>query len=82
MKDQQDQSFDAVRMRYENLDSIKLVLFIKLESSISQRQTNIIYEITLGWTSSPCHSRYLKVYFKNHNRILHTTKNNSVIKKI
>ena len=34
-----------LRVKYINLDSVKSVIFTKLESSISQRQTKITYKI-------------------------------------
>ena len=37
----QDWSFEAVRVRYINLDNVKSVPFTKLESSTSQRQTKV-----------------------------------------
>ena len=40
-----NQSFDVARIKYINLDSIKWLLFTQLESSTSQRQTNITYKI-------------------------------------
>ena len=33
----QDRSFDVVKVKYINLDSIRSVIFTKLESSISHR---------------------------------------------
>ena len=36
-QDGQDRSFDVVRVDYINLDSVKSVIFIKVESSTSQR---------------------------------------------
>ena len=33
----QDRSYDAVRVKYINLDSLKSMIFTKLESSTSQR---------------------------------------------
>ena len=43
--DEQDRSFDAVRVKYINLDSTKCIIFTKLESSMSQRQTCLVYKI-------------------------------------
>ena len=40
--DKQDRSSDVVRVKYINLDSIKSVIFTKLESSTSKRQTHIL----------------------------------------
>ena len=45
----QDQSFDVIRIRYINLDSIKLILFSKLESSPGQKQTKITYRLQGRW---------------------------------
>ena len=42
---EQDRSFDAVRVKYINLDSMKSVIFTKLEPSTSQRRTQITYKI-------------------------------------
>ena len=44
----QVQSFDVVWVKYINLDSIKFVLFTKLQSSTSQRQTKITCKIDTG----------------------------------
>ena len=44
----QYRSFDVVRVKYINLDSVKSVIFYKLESSISQKQTCIAYRINTG----------------------------------
>ena len=35
--DEQDRSFDAVNIKCISLDSVKSIIFTKLESSISQR---------------------------------------------
>ena len=45
MPEEHNWSFDMVRLKYVNLDSIKSVLFTKLESSTRQRQTKITYKI-------------------------------------
>ena len=46
--DEQDRRFDVVWVKYFNLDSIKSVIFTTLESSMSQRQTCIVYKIDIG----------------------------------
>ena len=44
----QDWSFDVAQVNYINLDNVKSVLFTKLESSTSQRQTKMTYKIESG----------------------------------
>ena len=39
--EEQDRGFDVVGVKYINLDSIKFVIFTKLDSSMGQRQTCI-----------------------------------------
>ena len=43
----QDKGFDEVRVKNNNFDSFKSVIFDKLKSSICQRRTQIIYKIDL-----------------------------------
>ena len=35
--DEQDRSFDTVKIRYINLDSVKSISFVRLDSTTSQR---------------------------------------------
>ena len=42
------QSFDAVRVKYINLDSVKSDIFTKLESSMTQRWTHIVHKVDTG----------------------------------
>ena len=42
------QGFDVVRVKYITFDIIKSVLFIKLESSTSQKHTKLTYKIDSG----------------------------------
>ena len=49
----QDLSFDTVRVEYINLNSIKSILFTKLESSTSKRPSKMTYNIT-SWANSNC----------------------------
>ena len=46
--EEQDRKFDAVRVKYLNIDTIKSITFTKLESSTSQRQTCIVYIADTG----------------------------------
>ena len=46
--EEQDRSLNVVRVKYINLGSVKGVIFTKLESSTSQRQTHIIYKVESG----------------------------------
>ena len=46
--DKQDRSFDVLRVNYIYLDSVGFVMFIKLESSMIQRKTHIVYKIDTG----------------------------------
>ena len=41
----QDRSFDSIKLKYLNFDSIKYVMFTKLESSTSQKRTCMTYKI-------------------------------------
>ena len=41
----QARSFDTVRVKYINPASIKMIIFTKLESSTTQRQTCIVYKV-------------------------------------
>ena len=63
MQEEHDQSFDAARIKYINLNSIKSVLFTKLESSTGQRPKYHI-KLTLGQMAISCHSKYSNVYFQ------------------
>ena len=47
-QDKQVRSFDAVRVKYINMDSIKSVIFTKLESTTRQRLTNTVYKVYTG----------------------------------
>ena len=44
----QDRSFDAVQIKYTNLDRVKSIIFTKLESSTSQRQSHIVNNVDTG----------------------------------
>ena len=61
MLEDQDWSSDMVRAKYINLDSIKSVLFTKLECTTSQRKTRITYKIDSG----NCGNLMLFTIFKN-----------------
>ena len=41
--EEQDRSFDVVRVKYIDLDSIKSIIFTDLEFSTDQRQTHVVY---------------------------------------
>ena len=41
----QERHFDAVRVKYIYLDSVKSVIFTKLESNMSERRTQITNKI-------------------------------------
>ena len=45
MLEDQDLSFDMVRVKYINLNSLTFLPFTKLESSTSQGQTKVTYKI-------------------------------------
>ena len=57
----QDRSFDMETVKYVNLDSMKLVIFTKLESSIIQRRIQITYRIDSGADGSLMTFKILKV---------------------
>ena len=44
-QEEHDRSFEMVSVKYINLDSIKSIIFNKLESRTSQRQTKITSKI-------------------------------------
>ena len=64
MTEEHDWSFDAVRIKYINLDNIKSVLFTELQSSTSQRQTKTTYRMNSGMDSSLIPSKYSNLYFQ------------------
>ena len=79
----QDWSFDVVRITYVSLNSIKSVLFTKLESSTSQRQTKITYKIDSRAEGNLMPFKIFKRLFpKATMKSLHTSENNSVILKM
>ena len=47
-----DQNFDAVRIKYINLNSVKSILFTMLESNTIQKQTKLTYKTDLGADSN------------------------------
>ena len=82
MPEDHDQGSDVVRVKYINFNSIKFLLFTKLESNTSQRQANITYEIISGVDSRTAisyHAKYSDTCFQNLKSMLHVTKNNWVI---
>ena len=46
--EEQDRSFDVVRVKYIDLDSIKSIIFTDSESSTNQRQTHVVYNSDTG----------------------------------
>ena len=73
--EEHDQSFDAVRVKYINLDCIKSVLLTKLESSTSQRQTKVTYKIDYGADDNLMPFKIFKYLFlKAMVESLHATK--------
>ena len=50
--DEHDRNFDVVRASCNNLDSIMSVILTELESSMSQRQIDIVYKIDVGADSN------------------------------
>ena len=61
------QEFDAVRVKYISLGSMKSVIFIKLESKRCQRRTQIKYKIDSGLMIIECHSKFSKLFFPQVN---------------
>ena len=74
--EEHNQSLDTVRVKHINLDSIKSVLFTKIESSTNQRWTIVTYKIDSEQMMISCYSKYSKVYFQRQQCV---TKNNLVI---
>ena len=75
--------FDIVRVNYLNLDSIKSVLFTKLESSTSQRQNKMTYKIDFWADGNLMPFRIFKsLFLKVTIQLLSATKNNSAILKM
>ena len=82
MPEDKDHSFDVVRVKYINLDSIKPVLFTKLESSTSQRLTKMTHKIDSRKDSNLMPFKKFKGLFpKTTIELLCATENNSVIFK-
>ena len=63
MPEDHDWSFDLVRVKYANLNSIKSVLFTKLESGTHQRWTEITYKINSRWDGNLNLIKILKCLF-------------------
>ena len=62
-KEEQDRSFDVVRVKYINLDGVKSVIFTELKSATSQRRTRIVYKIDSGADGNPMPLKNLKTLF-------------------
>ena len=63
-QDQQDRGFVALMIKYLNIDSIKSVIFTKLESSTSPRRACITYKIESEADDNLMPFKYSKHYFQ------------------
>ena len=81
MPEEHNQSFDAERVKYINFNSAKSILFAKLESRASQRQTKVTYEIDSGADGNIMPFKYSNVCFQRQWYNLYVQQNNLVIQK-
>ena len=77
--EEQDRSFDVVEVKYINPDSMKSIIFIILESSMSQRGNHIIYKIALGANCNLVPLQIFKPFSHIKNRGVACNKNNMVV---
>ena len=76
------QSFDAVKVKYINLNSIESALFTKLGSSTSQKWTKVTYKINSGVDGNLMPFKIFKCLFQTATvESLYAIKTNSVILK-
>ena len=62
-----NRSFNLVNIRYLNFDNINLVIFTKLESSISQKRVHMTYNIDSGSKSNLIILKFSEFYFQNQH---------------
>ena len=75
-------NFDLVNIRYLNFESVRSVIFTKLESSTSQQRNQITYKINTESDGNLIPFRVFKTLFpKSTIADLHATKNSSVMLK-
>ena len=80
--DEQDRSFDVVRVKYINLSSINSIILTMFKSSMGQKQTQIVYKIKTGANGNVMPFKIFKNLFpKLALEQLHATRDNAMVLK-